>query len=216
MYEEQIVGKLSSLLKPGMTFLDVGANIGLHTTVAANRVGAAGRVLAIEPQKGPWVRLQENIALNNLNNVTVVRCALGSTEGSMQLFKLSDTNSGMATLAIGRNERPVGSETVDVKRLSTVAEAAGIRIFDAVKIDVEGAELDVLAGAADFFGERWPQFIVVECVDHHLRRFKASSSALVSFLRAKGYTVYSLRRGRWITVDSAEGLSADLLALRTS
>ena len=214
MYEEQVVGKLASLLKPGMTFLDVGANIGLHTTVAAHRVGPTGRVLAIEPQQGPLNLLQQNIALNGLKNVTVVKCGLGATEGTMELFQLSKTNSGMATLAASAREHAVGSETVDVKRLTTIAAQTGIDKIDAVKIDVEGAEMEVLLGADDFLSHHRPAFMLIECVDKYLARFGASSAGLVEYLRNRGYDITALHRGRWEPVQSADGLAADILAVR--
>lgn len=214
MYEEPLVATMARLLTPGMTFLDVGANIGLHCVVAAHRVGPTGRVLACEPQQQTAGQLRENLALNGLTNVTVVQAALGEVEESRTLFQVSATNSGQATLALSATEEAKAVETVSVTTLATAAQAAGVERFDGVKIDVEGAELAVLRGSRSFLERHWPAFILVECIDPHLRRFGTSSRELIDFLEAHGYTVRLLRGGSWRPLGSKDGVSADLLATR--
>jgi len=215
MYEEQVIKKLAHLLKSNMTFLDVGANIGLHTVVAAHRVGPSGRVLSVEPQRRVCERLRANISLNRLDNVDVFTCALGRQAEARQLFQISARNDGQATLALGPEERFCAAESVDVQPLEALAGEAGISHIDGVKIDVEGAEMDVLLGAHSYFQSTgWPGFMLIECVDQYLSRFGSNSIALVDFLRQAGYQIFSLHRGHWEPDPEPKGLQADLLALR--
>ena len=120
IYEEQIVRKLTAFLKPGMTFLDVGANLGVHTVVAAHHVGRSGHVLSVEPQRNVCALLRDNIRLNTLGNVQVFQCALGSRTESRQLFQISMRNDGRATLALNEGESACSEEPVHVKTLDEV------------------------------------------------------------------------------------------------
>jgi FkbM family methyltransferase len=249
MYEEEVVSTIAARLKPGMTFLDIGANIGLHTIVAAHRVGHRGRVIAIEPQSGPRRELLANLALNRLTNVHVCDCAIGAEERMGDLSHLSANNSGLATMAPSATSVAVGVERVQVRPLARVLEdvriarvdgdvpeleeaeretleryrqlsrvAEDVRAFavDGIKIDVEGGEMEVLAGAEAYLRQHPPSFLLIECIDEHLRRFGSSSRALVTFLQGLGYEVRALVRGRWRLVGPGEGISADLLAVRSN
>jgi FkbM family methyltransferase len=213
IYEEQIVARIAALLRPGMTFVDIGANIGLHTLVAAHRVGNIGQVIAVEPQSRVYERLLHNVTLNGLRNVRAFRCAVGSAGGIMPLFQLSTENDGLATLRVRDHEEPVGSETVEVMTLPALLAVARVEHVHGIKIDTEGAELSILKGAEAWLSRSPPAFMAIECNDAHLRRFGASSLQLIRFLQATGYRVLALRRGRWRTLRAGEDESADLLAL---
>lgn len=214
VFEEQILDKMSELLKPGMTFLDVGANIGLHSVVSASILGKGGKVISIEPQSKVYQQLSENISLNNLENITVYKCALGSKSEKRELYQISSTNDGQATLALSTEESPKSVETVEVRPLGEIASEAGVDKIDGVKIDVEGAEFEVLKGASEFFQHHWPSFMLIECIDHHLQRFGSSSQELIEFLTSAGYSVYSLKKGSWSPIEQTKGVQADLLAIR--
>ena len=215
MYEEALIRTMARLLRPGMVMLDVGANIGLHTLVAAHRVGPLGHVLALEPQRRVHEQLEANIALNGLRNVTTRRIAASVHEGQLVLHQVNAGNDGQATLALGPGERAADTESVPVRTLDGIlAEALPGRAPDLVKMDVEGAELDVLRSAPELFRTRAPGDLFIECIDRHLRRFDASSELLVGWLRGAGYSVRGLSAGRWRGVGSGRDLSADLWASR--
>jgi hypothetical protein len=101
-----------------------------------------------------------------------------------------------------------------IKPLWRLAAVGGLGLVDGVKIDVVGEEMLVLGGAAYYLQNRWPRFMMVECLDQHLRRFGNSSQELVKLLRGWGYQVRFLDRGRWMVIDGSKPLSGDLLALR--
>jgi FkbM family methyltransferase len=214
-YEERLIAKLGELLRPGMTFVDVGANIGLYSVIAAHLVGPAGRVLAFEPQASLEPVFLANVRMNDLANVTLERVALGSVSGTSDLFQVTDYDV-QATLRLRPDEQSVGAAVrVPVRTLSEVLRAHGIAAVDGMKIDVEGGELDVLQGFADAFATAPPRFIVFECIDALLLRFGHTGAELIEFLRARDYTVYEPRRRGWAPVAlDGSPLSKDMVAIR--
>ena len=213
--EERLILKLRQLLKPGMTFIDVGANEGLYSVIAGHCVGPSGKVLAFEPQHALAERFWENIRMNRLGNVTLEPVALGRTEGTATLFQISARDIH-ATLRLRPDERSVGPEVaVNVRTLSRVQQEHGITSVGGMKIDVEGSEIDVLEGFADWLNTAPPPFIIAECIDVNLARFGQRSRHLVAILQGHGYNVYRPLRMGWapVAIDSAP-LRTDLLALR--
>jgi len=190
---------LGQILKPGMTVLDVGANEGLYTLFSARRVGAAGRVVAFEPSSRERSKLQRNVRRNRLGNVTVVPCAVGSSEGTAALQIAAGVHSGHNTLgALVYDDAPaVGVEHVPVERLDTLIERLGVATVDVIKIDVEGAELHVLEGARRTLAAHRP-ILMVEANDEALQAQGASTASLLAFLRDEldyGILVFSPETG---------------------
>ena len=127
-------------LRPGMTMVDIGAHVGFVTVLSARLVGPSGRVHAFEPSGDNLAYLRRNVALNGHGNVTVHAAAVGS-ESCMREFHLaesSDSNGFYAHPLTGT----VRTVRVEQKALDDVITGP----VDAVKIDVEGAETEVLDG----------------------------------------------------------------------
>jgi FkbM family methyltransferase len=220
IYEEGIIKKLSELLKPGMVFIDVGANIGLYSVIGAYLVGDAGKVIAFEPQSGLESIFYENLRLNQLSNVALKSLALGKNSKPGKLYQVSRTNDGQATLSVKDNERYFGNPVdVTVQRLSDVLVNLGIEFVHGVKIDTEGAELDVLEGFRKWLEKKPPNFIFFECIENHLKRFGGDTATLIYYLKQFNYRIYCLYRGRWRSIEShidhrKYAFSPDLLAVR--
>jgi FkbM family methyltransferase len=137
--EEQ--SKLVEVLKPGQTFFDVGANIGIYAAIAARHVGPEGSVHAFEPDPEALAAARSNCGRNGLENVHYHQTAIGATIGTAR-FVIGDssTTSNLRDNATGQT-REVPVTTLDQLRLDKTIPAP-----DVVMIDVEGAELDVLRG----------------------------------------------------------------------
>ena len=137
-----------SVLEPGMTFVDVGANVGMFAIPGAKKV-KSGRVLAFEPTAWTYGRLVRNARLNGVTNLEAVHCALGDSAGEAVLQVNEVGKDGLNT--IGRpthaESKVVAVERVPIARLDDVLRERGISHADVVKIDTEGAELFVLRGA---------------------------------------------------------------------
>jgi len=148
-------------LQPGMVAFDVGANLGYYTLLFANRVGAAGRVIAIEPNPETFELLSETVALNGYGGMTSLVCAAASARAgeSAELFvPLGEPKN--ATIAFAGNNR-ASELTASVPTVSIDSLAKPLGRVDFVKIDVEGAEPQVLEGMAATI-ERFKPTILLE------------------------------------------------------
>lgn len=211
IFEQQIVSRIASFVRKGMTVIDIGANIGQHTCVTAELVGPTGCVLSIEPQAAVRRRLVENVALNAFSNVAVVSHAVGNISGSGRLYHTFASNDGAATLGFIAG---AFSEEVSVRTLCQVADEVGVERADIVKIDVEGAEYQVLCGSERFLDRNPPTAIFVECIDKHLNRFGHRTSDVIRWLHDRQYHVEALERGQWREVRRGTAIDADLVAYK--
>ena len=213
VYEEGHLRMCVRMLRDGMNFVDVGANCGLYSIVAAKHIGPNGRIVALEPQSDLAALVAENAALNCLTNVAVKPYALGSTSGNALLYQPQRCNDGAATLRLRNDEQYFGNPVdIAVETLPRVLDACDLSSVGGMKLDVEGAELAVLTGASDLLGKSPPEFILLECIDEYLRRFDATSEQLFTFLWDFGYRTACLYRGRWRSVK----VPADHLRWRCS
>ena len=178
------------LLQPGMNVVDAGANMGEYTLLAAAGVGAAGRVLAVEPNPLALERLRRNLELNQLDQVSVAACALGRSSGLSTLaFDPADTRTGRL-LEPGALPGSFASEAVAVRRLGDLLRELGWERVDVVKLDVEGAEADVLEGAADFIDASRPKILFeVNGVTSSADGYGAPA---ITWLRRRRYRLFSL------------------------
>jgi FkbM family methyltransferase len=152
---------LSRHLRPQDIFVDVGANIGYHALIAGRRV-RDGRVIAFEPSPSNLLALDDNMALNPLCNITVVRKAAWRETGrSLPLHVRDPFNYGaISILGEGSVEGTADTTTVD-----DALEECGVVRADIVKIDAEGAELDVILGMARCLARLRPRFVIC-ALDH--------------------------------------------------
>jgi FkbM family methyltransferase len=185
------------VLKPGMTFIDVGANDGYYTLFAARRVGPTGRVVAVEPSSRERAHLQRNLGRNGLENVQVVAAALGAEPGVVDLHLAHGVHAGHNTLGEFAHDDVVraSSERVPLDTLDAVVARHGLSQVDMVKIDVEGGEAGVIAGARQVLTTMRP-VLLMELNDRALHAQNCSADALLKRLRAEfGYEVLSFSLG---------------------
>ena len=157
--EEAVQEALAVHLKPGDVFYDVGANIGFLTLIGAKLVGATGRVVAFEPVPETVELLRQNAARNGFAHVDTVAAAAGATPGKARL--ILEHASQMAHLAtVPGMAGGVSTAEIEVEVLTLDGYICeGGPAPDVVKIDVEGAEMDVLAGMSKTISERHPTII---------------------------------------------------------
>lgn len=130
-----------SCLKEGTVFVDVGANIGYYTLIASRLVGPQGRVHSIEPVPSTAAILETNVRLNSRPNVSVHKVAAWSSRGAL-ILRIPGSWYGLASAS--RNGRGVPVDSITLDELLESEDS-----IDCMKIDVEGAELEVLRGARD-------------------------------------------------------------------
>ncbi len=149
VYDEPFIDFLARSLRPGMTFVDVGANVGLFTIVGAALVGAGGRVFAYECNPGLVDSLRKNVQMNWFNDrVELVPKAAGRDDSSTT-FWMSDRLAGLGSTvpgnALDSNNDDVGETVVITESLDE--RLSDVPFVDLLKIDVEGGEPAVLDGA---------------------------------------------------------------------
>ncbi len=191
-YEPNELYFLSRMLKPGGTFIDVGANIGLYSLVAARIVGFGGRVLAFEPSSRERELLESNIVRNHLTQVVVDSRALGNEQNSHAVLHLADDqHGGQNTLGtvVYENVRLVRDAEVEMTTLDHVVAERGLDSVDVVKIDVEGAEFAVLSGAYGILTAPRP-VIMMELQDDSLVAQGSSGREVIAVLSRFGYELY--------------------------
>ena len=131
-------------LRQGMVFYDLGANVGLFSLLAARLVGPTGQVISFEPDPDTAVRLGRNIERNGFQNMTVIQAGVWSTTGnrSFNVAEASSPDHGVGSFTEGENCRSIMVESVALDDIVGKVPAP-----DAIKCDVEGAEIEALLGA---------------------------------------------------------------------
>jgi FkbM family methyltransferase len=181
---------LARVLHRGGAFYDIGANVGYLTIIGARLVGSEGDVYAFEPVPANASALRRNLALNGLARAYVVEQAVSDDAGRQTLVLAHD--SGGAALSIA--DRPpdaTGAIEVDVTTVDRFVGQAGVRPPSVVKIDVEGAEINVLRGMAATL-ERHRPAVLVEVDGPTDARADEKARACTAFLESRGYRVERL------------------------
>lgn len=177
-------------LQPGDVVLDVGANAGLYTVIAARAVGESGHVYAFEPDQRALALLRRNVAVNGLKNVTVIEAAVSDETGERPFAAASDT--ALSSLAaIQRDDQQIeGWRTVPTVRLDDAIVTHDISGVRFLKIDVEGAEKLVLDGAANLLSRAPAGFtILFEAFERNAEAFGYTVRELLETLQSKGFDV---------------------------
>lgn len=190
VYEPVTTKLLEDHLPVGGTFVDIGAHIGLHSLLAAAKVGPQGRVISVEPNPDTLVELRRNLDLSQAKQVAVQPVACSDKEGKLELFAGSMANTGMSSLSKKTAEAEGESGrrfAVRARPLDDIAAETGLTRIDAMKIDVEGAELFVLKGAMRTL-ERFHPFLVMEVKEDQLAAMGTTKAAVLSLLQDLGYT----------------------------
>ncbi len=194
-YHERYEARLiQTALKSGDSFWDVGANIGYFALLAATVVGPQGCVVAFEPGPRAFQELQENIAINNFGQVVAVPLAASDQVGSARLYLAKDQADTGANLFQGGERRDW--EEVRTIPLDIFWQQNPYPPPHFLKVDVEGAELAVLRGAATLLRDHAP-LLLLEMEDKTLGPAGVSKQDIADFLAPLGYQGAYLHKGRW-------------------
>lgn len=173
------LGELLAEVGEGDTVVDVGANCGVYSLLAARRVGPSGRVIAIEPLPSMGARIRFNAEQNNLSNIEIVDCAIGASAGTATLH-VRHANYGQSSMLPSPGFEAI---TVPVKPLAEILAAKGVDKVAALKIDVEGFEDQALVPFLQSAQQTlWPRRILIEIA--HRSRWRED---LVASMLQSGY-----------------------------
>lgn len=195
-FEREETGIVRTILRPGMTFVDVGANVGYYTALAAHLVGPGGSVFAFEPSDYAYPRLSKMIEANGLTCARAIKCALADSPGDRFLYGgvVDEDSADIRTATMVPSDNP-RKALVRTETLDHMAEELNIVNIDFLKIDVDGLEPSVIQGASRLIAEGRISNIMLECAEYWFKRMHTSTAQLVESLRAKGYSRIS-RLGR--------------------
>jgi FkbM family methyltransferase len=188
--ELPVQAAIAGYLKPGDVFLDIGANIGFFTIIAARLVGAQGKVYAFEPVPANIAALQHNLALNHFQHAKVLPYAVSNRVGKGDLL-LANWNGGASLATAARPPDLKGSILIDLVTIDEMLARKVIEPPALVKIDVEGAELEVLEGMSATI-QNYRPVIVFEIDDGDLEAFTRKQAGCEAFLVNNGYQVSRL------------------------
>lgn len=198
--EAEIASFLKQTLKPGMTFVDVGANFGEFTLLGSALVGPRGRVFSFECSPTTLPSLRRNLELNRPSNVTVVAAALSDTDGHVTFYPGSEKDSGSSSLTPPHDHKGQ-TVTVESMTLDSLARREKLDRVDVIKMDVEGAEWAALRGAAGLLGSPDPPVLVFEYNEVIARRSGWQLDDVKDLLERHNYKLHSLHKQRLTEFD---------------
>jgi len=187
VWEPEVWAAIEEQLPTGGVFLDVGAHIGYDALKAAVRVGVNGQVIAFEPNPRTADALRANVAASDAGNVVVQQIACSDTETDLAFFDSVGGNSGASSLAADNAGRARSAFTVRARPIDAVLTELAVTRVDAIKADVEGAELLVLRGAQQTL-RRWHPRLILEVVPRQLANMGTSVEELEQLIWSLGYT----------------------------
>jgi FkbM family methyltransferase len=206
---ERLTRHFIRLLRTGDCVLDIGANVGYYTLVAARLVGSAGCVHAFEPSPQTLPHLRTNARLNPLANIDVHGAAVTDRCGQTQFFMATPERTGYSSI------RDLGREAGGVTTVPTVSidslldDLPAVRL---VKIDVEGAELLALRGMRRLL-ERDRPFLILEVDDGFLRELGGAARQVCELLTERGYELHSIvERGDLVPLTGSPVERCNVLA----
>lgn len=190
-YELPTIRHIRSYLTPGAVCADVGAQMGYLSLAMATSAGRTTVVHSFEPEDANAARFRENMALNDIQNVHLHREAISNVEGMLQLFLSKTDNAG--THSTLYNERTVTEKSIQIPAttLDAFARHHALQRLDLVKVDVEGAEFEVIQGA-DYVLRTFRPRVILELCDRLQVERGLSSRQIKEYMIERNYSVYTI------------------------
>lgn len=190
VYEAGTLHIIDLFLREDDKFIDVGANIGLMSLLAAQKVTSQGEVHAFEVSPNIFSELKYNLAQNNFSFVNCHFCALGSYRGKGELYENDFLkNRGTSTMLTIENSQEKKYEVP----VDTLDNLFGKKKVDMIKIDVEGWELEVLKGGNIFFSLPDAPAIIIECSKDRVNKMDDRANIFRKIKEINSYRIFKLR-----------------------
>ena len=203
-YEPQKTALVRSILRSGMSFVDVGANWGYFTLLAAGLVSPQGRVLSIEPDPRLFSILKDNINRNHLNHITSLQVAAASEPGTLVLagYDQDGENFGVSRI-VANNDEVRHSFQVDADSLDRILEQQKLKSPDLMKMDIEGAEVFALPGLEKSLGERRVKRLLLELHPPLIAEHGGTAVHIIENLQKIGYKGWAIDHSAAATRQTA-------------
>lgn len=194
IYDPNLIVAINSLLPSKGVFIDVGANMGYCSLLMSKAVGEDGRVFAIEPSERDFLRLVDNVNMNQLKNVSVYRLAVTDKIGKVDISIASEERSALNTLGTefsNKGIEKVKTETVESVTLDEFVARENIARVDVIKMDIEGSEVKALKGAVNTI-EKYRPTIFLGLNENSLKANGTSVKEFEKVLADLRYKIYDL------------------------
>jgi FkbM family methyltransferase len=201
IWEPNLTHWLCRTIRPGDTFVDVGANVGYYSALASHLVGEDGHVVAVEPAPDFAEAIRTNLELNGCRNVRLVNAAASDGPRELDFYQPNRFNRGNTTSVLAEVNpqlRPLFSAKSNA--LTELLTADELRQARLVKIDVEGAEYDVVQGLLSALPSMHPDVELVLEINPELLAGQGHTAAeLVDLLNTHGFHAYRMPNGYCIS-----------------
>ena len=203
-YEPQETALVRAILQPGMSFVDVGANWGYFTLVAAHLVGKRGRVVSLEPDPRLFAVLQETVTRNELGQVTPLQVAAADAQGMLTLAGYDETGGNFGVSRIVNNPGTQGgSFRVHSDSLDHILDEQNLDSIDLMKMDIEGAEALAIAGFGKCLTKKRVKRLLLELHPGQLPEFGCSAAAIIQSLQGAAYLPFTIDHSPGATRNAA-------------
>jgi FkbM family methyltransferase len=192
-FEPAELAFVEAFLRPGMTALDIGAHNGLYSLLASKKVGPRGRVISFEPSPRERKALRLNLALNWMRNVSVQGMALGSEAGEADFYLVEGYATGCNSLRPPAVESETRKLRVKTISLDEFLRDRRIHRVDFIKLDTEGAELEILRGARKLLSAPPRPVLLVEVSEIRTAPWGYSAREILRFMEQLEYLWFGIR-----------------------
>lgn len=200
-FEYKVFEKISQVLTPGDTVIDIGANVGILSLFMNHLVGKEGHVYSVEASSKNVEIFTQNVKLNEIENITIINKAVSDSPGTVFLAPPHE-NYNDALLVISDSPRD-NAEKVDAVPFDTIAETLGINSAKLIKIDIEGAEILFFRGAQQFLLKHKP-FLIFESLEAYTQRLGYSVTDVIALLLQLDYKLVQLDQETWFATHKTK------------
>lgn len=201
-YEPELLSVLLPLVQPGMTVLDIGANIGYYSVILSQLVGPGGRVHAFEINESVIELLEQNIQLAGTANICLVRKAVSVVSGNADFYAPSPGSEMEGGLRESRRYHAQKVIRVETVSIDDYMREQALSKVDIIKIDIEGGELDAFHGATRLLTSANRPIILFESLDSACGNFGVTWLEVVEKVQAFGYRIHQASAGNFIAVPA--------------
>lgn len=197
-FEKDVLKYFRKVLKNGDIVLDIGANFGIYSLVASQRLKRSGKIYAFEPAHNAYSSLLDNIKLNGIDNIIPIKVGVSSCSGNAN-FNVCDDD---AYNSLGNNPmKPIiKSEKIDLLSVDDFIKNNKIAKVDIIKVDTEGAEYLVFKGAESTL-RKYKPMLFFEYNPAVTKGFSNSTYELVELIRSHGYELYKIKQGKLFKIE---------------
>jgi len=199
VYERPWVEKSTKFVK-GKTFIDIGANIGTYSLALSRE---AKQIYALEPEKNNYSNLIRNVKFAKIKNIVPIKNAVGSSNKTGAKLYIHKDDAGWHSLTL---RYPGKTQKVNLVTVDSLVKKYNIKNIGLVKIDVEGAEPEVLSGSINVF-KKFHSPVLIELNRPRLEISGYNINIIYSFFKKLNYLPYLLQRDKLIKIDKEKILS---------